>query len=370
MASSSAAPKSTICPGCQKLFTRSGYARHLATSPNTRCIQVRRDFETFELPDHEDSNRESHDVEQPPRFQGDFFGDDYGAQDFGWYDEDSDEEGGVENEDTGGDGLSSSDEDNGGINIHDDVERNWEPPLTEPLDEAHAPPDPSDDSDVEMDGEEAQQARNEGDRATQREPAHIVRFTRGQAGRVLYNTRDQYTNYGEELQGDGENFYRPFANRIDWEFAKWAKTRGPGSNAVSELLKIKGVCSLLTGICFVVLTILLKLAAALNLSYDTSNQLNRIIDEGIPGRPRFTRREIVVAGEAYDVYFRDILECIRALFGDPEFAPCLVFAPERHYADEDETVRLFHDMHTGKWWWGTQVGREIKISPYQALIRF
>jgi hypothetical protein len=29
--------------------------------------------------------------------------------------------------------------------------------------------------------------------------------------------------------------------------------------------------------------------------------------------------------------------------------------PERHYADEDETVRLFHDMHTGKWWWDTQV---------------
>ncbi len=24
-------------------------------------------------------------------------------------------------------------------------------------------------------------------------------------------------------------------------------------------------------------------------------------------------------------------------------------------ADEDQTVRLYHDMHTGKWWWRTQV---------------
>jgi hypothetical protein len=32
-----------------------------------------------------------------------------------------------------------------------------------------------------------------------------------------------------------------------------------------------------------------------------------------------------------------------------------VFKPERHYADADKTVRLFHDMHTGRWWWGTQV---------------
>lgn len=100
---------------------------------------------------------------------------------------------------------------------------------------------------------------------------------------------------------------------------------------------------------------LLKLAETLNLSFETTKQLNKIIDEKIPGRPRFTRQEIVVAGEAFDVYFRDVLECIHALFGDPEFAPYLVFAPERHYADEDKMTRLFHDMHTGRWWWGTQV---------------
>ena len=55
------------------------------------------------------------------------------------------------------------------------------------------------------------------------------------------------------------------------------------------------------------------------------------------------------------MYFCDVLECVRALYGDPELAPILVFAPECHYTDMDKTDRLFHDMHTGKWWWETQV---------------
>ncbi|KAI0667134.1 hypothetical protein C8Q78DRAFT_1070858 [Trametes maxima] len=27
---------------------------------------------------------------------------------------------------------------------------------------------------------------------------------------------------------------------------------------------------------------------------------------------------------------------------------------ERHYADADKTIRLYHDLHTGKWWWSVQ----------------
>ena len=64
-----------------------------------------------------------------------------------------------------------------------------------------------------------------------------------------------------------------------------------------------------------------------------------------------------MAGEAFQVFYRDIIECIKALFGDPEFAPILLLAPEHHYADKDKTVWVYFDMHTGKWWWATQVDR-------------
>ena len=67
------------------------------------------------------------------------------------------------------------------------------------------------------------------------------------------------------------------------------------------------------------------------------------------------RREIIVAGEAFEVFYRDVIQCIRALYGDPEFAGILVFTPERHYADADHSVRVYFDMHTGRWWWDTLV---------------
>lgn len=85
------------------------------------------------------------------------------------------------------------------------------------------------------------------------------------------------------------------------------------------------------------------------------SDINDIVDALPSPRPRFHAEEVVVGGEAYEVYFRDVLECIRSLYGDPEFARHLVFLPERHYADPDHTMRLYHDMHTGKWWWAVQV---------------
>jgi hypothetical protein len=95
---------------------------------------------------------------------------------------------------------------------------------------------------------------------------------------------------------------------------------------------------------------------ALGLSYKNSRELNQIIDGDLPeGRPTFTRQEIVVGGEAFDVYFRPIVQCLKALYGDPEFAEELVFMPERHYSDADKTIRFYDDMHTAEWWWQTQV---------------
>ena len=80
-----------------------------------------------------------------------------------------------------------------------------------------------------------------------------------------------------------------------------------------------------------------------------------MIDSLPSARPPFIREEIVVANITLQVYFRDVLKCIQALFGSATFACYLIFLPERHYKDADRTMRLYHDMHTGKWWWAVQV---------------
>ena len=80
------------------------------------------------------------------------------------------------------------------------------------------------------------------------------------------------------------------------------------------------------------------------------------------------REELLAGGEVFDVYYRDIVACIRALFSDPDFAAVLVFAPEKHYTDETKTSRMYHDMHTGKWWWSTQVSCVLTIALETKLI--
>lgn len=50
------------------------------------------------------------------------------------------------------------------------------------------------------------------------------------------------TRHASGLENSRNNPYAPFNDRFNWEIARWAKLRGPGSNALNELLAIEGVC--------------------------------------------------------------------------------------------------------------------------------
>ncbi|THU77334.1 hypothetical protein K435DRAFT_702628 [Dendrothele bispora CBS 962.96] len=155
-------------------------------------------------------------------------------------------------------------------------------------------------------------------------------------GAVLGRESARDERYGEKLNVDN-NAWAPFTSKLDWEVAYWAKMCGPGSTSFSELLAIDGV------------------SEALRLSYRTTQQLDSIIDKHIPSpRPSFSRCEIVIQGQCIEFYTRNILECLKSLWADPDFAAQLILEPERHYVDSDKTIRAYHDMHTGKWWWNTQ----------------
>jgi Plavaka transposase len=82
------------------------------------------------------------------------------------------------------------------------------------------------------------------------------------------------------------------------------------------------------------------LVERLGLSYKNSNELNKIIDNYLPGRPAFKRHEVMVGNEVCEVFFRDIIACIRALFGDPNFAAVMVLVPEKHYTNQEKKVRM------------------------------
>ncbi|KAJ7444241.1 hypothetical protein B0H11DRAFT_2342850 [Mycena galericulata] len=325
------------CPGCQIDFSLSGYTLHLQRTGNEACWAVH-DENMHYRPDLEPEEEQ-----QPVQFGGDYFGT-YQEEDF---DMDQEREpadprrDGEDDFDNLPDLMKSDDSDS----EDEDGDLGWEPPVLD----GHQFPGIEDEPDEQRqaDGPDAprvadaqpnvpaRENRASGEEQVRQQPI-IVQFTDGDAGAPLRRGEAGYERY-KAGSGDPTNIWAPFTSKLEWELARWAKLRGPGSTAFIDLLKISGVTE------------------RLGLSYKNSRELNNIIDTSLPGRPKFKRKEIVVGGEAYDVYFRDILECVKALFGDPEFAAHLKVSPERHYADEDQTVRLYHDMHTGKWWWATQV---------------
>ncbi|KAN0130983.1 hypothetical protein V8E53_011116 [Lactarius tabidus] len=115
---------------------------------------------------------------------------------------------------------------------------------------------------------------------------------------------------------------------------------GPSSSAMEELLAIPEVVD------------------KLGLSFSSTKKLNQIIDTALPGRPPFECRSVVIGDETLELHFRNILECVRSLYGDPEFAQDLAVAPERHYADQEQTTRIYSEMNTGDWWWAVQTTLE------------
>lgn len=105
----------------------------------------------------------------------------------------------------------------------------------------------------------------------------------------------------------------------------------------------------------------------LGLSYKNSDELNKIIDTKLPSRPQFTRHEVTQGGESLEFYTRDALECIQTLWRDPDFEDDLILEPERQYADPDCSVRMYHDIHTGNWWWNTQVSHICDLGLQRCL---
>ena len=129
---------------------------------------------------------------------------------------------------------------------------------------------------------------------------------------------------------------------------------GQTSTAVTELLVIPGVCVYYSQnlMCLIHET---KVVDALRLLFHTIKDLNKKIDNGLPTCPLFKCEELSFGEEHLEFYYRDIMECIQAIYGDPQFAHNLVFAPEQHFTSEECMCCIYNEMNTDDWWWKVQV---------------
>jgi len=201
---------SITCPGCSNSFSHRAWLNHLVQTTNSACHKVH-------------DNQRSY---VPGLRLQDEFHDVLGDDDFG---QDNPNISDYESPEDDSESSSSSDSKSSAFEDRDSSN-------------PYSPESPDDDS---MDDEQGQvltpaEKENLGDSLWVK-PV-ISDYPRRDAGRPYTNDRySGYQDYEDVLGGEAANPYTPFLSKLDWEFARWAKLRGPGSTAASELMGIDGV---------------------------------------------------------------------------------------------------------------------------------
>ena len=227
-----------FCTGCLKSFSFSGYKLHGQRTNNPRCAA---DYQQSQQLARGSGGLSESDIEfeedapgSPTAFQGDYFSEDYHEDDFNLQNDDGLDTMGDseprERDDDLADDSSAEDEDEDSESIFEPV-HHLHPPLPLP-DDIHddrprtlSPPAAEQDAQVEEN----------------RQKIYVEKFTRGHAGAPTKLDEISDNNRYKNSLRDPHNLYAPFASKVDWDFARWAKLRGPSSTAVSELLAVDGV---------------------------------------------------------------------------------------------------------------------------------
>lgn len=218
-------PRSTSCTGCGKIFSSSKYRRsHLSQTTNPLCQSERQAFLARHLPGYSpptspwrstpplaSSPLQSHtSIQLSPETPFEHPPDTPRQEPFDF---------------DGGDGFNDDDDDTS----NDDSEEDPEDPSGEHnCDDEHG---------RFLSAEEVTNLQGEiwGE-------LHVEAYPGRYAGIVHSEGISTMKEFDNTLGGPSSNPYSPFNSQTDWELAKWAKLRGPGSTAFTELMGVTGVC--------------------------------------------------------------------------------------------------------------------------------
>jgi hypothetical protein len=229
-----------LCPGCGGSFAAGrALSLHVVNSTDICCLKARYDAEAL-LSDSDEEFGPSSASDFPTgggSFTGDFFGEDYTQADFDFGSDDSDPD---------PDPCDDSDDDDpvagdyaAAAEAH--AANGWEP---------DRPTQHNQEEDLELEdaarpstaAPPLQEKRKIAEDRFHETPI-IIKYPSDRAGEEITDecspsaAEDQYS----AALGQPNNIYAPFNSKLDWEIARWAKLRGAGSTAFTDLLKIDGV---------------------------------------------------------------------------------------------------------------------------------
>ncbi|KAJ6558402.1 hypothetical protein B0H19DRAFT_1376819 [Mycena capillaripes] len=228
-----------VCGGCGIEFKGRGYTLHLRLTTNSPCVAISQREGARglhgQLQDEEIGKPEDHGL-PTGQFEGDFFGN-YTPNDFGY----------IESDDGDDASLSGSDGEDEGNEEEEYLEAEHQAQLAN----TYEAPRPATSEDASMLVPEnnapvltapAREIRKAAEDRFHHKPI-VDKYPGGLAGKPISTTLDQTSEkaYESTIGSTESNPYAPFTSKMDWELAKWAKLRGAGSTAFTDLLNIEGV---------------------------------------------------------------------------------------------------------------------------------
>ncbi|KAJ7845794.1 hypothetical protein B0H13DRAFT_1647159 [Mycena leptocephala] len=151
--------------------------------------------------------------------------------------------------------------------------------------------------------------------------------TYGRAKTMFEHIRDDQVLNGYEILG-------PFADEEEWELAKWL-IKNVGHNQAEAFLKLP-IRTFLQAIDS------LPIGAGWNIKHIPLT--GDIVDEN--GK---------LKEETAELWFRDPVDCVKELMGNPAFKYVMDYAPTRLFVDAKRAEELFKEMSSAGWWWKMQL---------------
>lgn len=184
------------------------------------------------------------------------------------------------------------------------------------------------------------------------------------AGKIYGYEETVHSQWKTVFSADSpNNGYRPFNSRIDWEVAQWAVKEQVSHTAFNRLLKIPQVI-LSIRICCVTIAnsddLITQVSQRLGLSFSNAKSMLQQVDT-IPERcGQWYTKQLSFKdrpNEHFTIRYRDPVQAIKGLWGDPAFSKDLVYKPAKIFrgAKIIEQDRIYSEMWTGSLWNAAQV---------------
>ncbi|KAF8143444.1 hypothetical protein K438DRAFT_1911066 [Mycena galopus ATCC 62051] len=166
------------------------------------------------------------------------------------------------------------------------------------------------------------------------------------AGKRGAECETPFEKHFREQKDEGHEPWHPFQSEDEWNLAQWLMTSGVSQSKRDEFLKLKVI------------------REGCKPSFHNNRAFLKFID-ALPRGPAWHCQLMELTGDEVDekgvekkevveLWYRDPLDCIRELLGNPAFRDKQGFAPRRIFRSPEKKNREYSEMWTASWWWEIQ----------------